>query len=174
MTIWWPRGRYFEMMTMVVLVVISWSPYDDHGHHSKMMTTSGVMVIILVECSPERSPERSPHSLWSSSIFFVSAIFWAKFSNAPAQPCRQIHGQLGLLSLLAAVKDKKTSLCLVWQFPPALSWWRFLPITTTLPWYWECFYIRPWGYVHINARCVCAKLCKTCRWSVISLNSWYG
>ena len=64
---------------MVVLVVILWSSYDDHGHHSKMMTTSGVMVIILVECSPERSPERSPHPFWSSLLFFPYAFFGGNF-----------------------------------------------------------------------------------------------
>ena len=150
MTIWWPRGHHFKMMTMVVLVVILWSSYDDHGHHSKMMTTSGVMVIILVECSPERSP----HPFWSS--LFCLCIFFGEFSNAPAQPWR--HGQLRFLSLLAAVKDKKRACALFGNFLLVWVGGVFLPITTTPRWYWECFHIRPWGYVHINAPCVCAKL----------------
>jgi hypothetical protein len=69
------------MMAMVILVVILWSSYEEpwHGHHSKMMTTSGAMVIILVEWSPERSPERSPHPFWSSLFFLFVQFFFGNF-----------------------------------------------------------------------------------------------
>ena len=65
------------MMAMVILVVILWSSYEEpwHGHHSKMMTTSGAMVIILVEWSPERSP----HPFWSSLFFLFVQFFFGNF-----------------------------------------------------------------------------------------------
>ena len=154
MTIWWPRGHHYKMMTMVILVVIPWSSYDDHGHHSKMMTTSGDMVIILVECSPECSPHS--FKVKDSVCLF---LFFLEFSNAPAQPCRQILCHSGLLSLFAAVKGKeKTATAFCGYFLLVSVDGIFSPVTTTPHWYWECFDTRPWGYAHINARCICAKL----------------
>ena len=102
---------------MVVLVVILWSSYDDHGHHSKMMTTSGVMVIILVECSPERSP----HPFWSSLFVLFVHFFWGIFKcTGPAMTTWPIKIPL----TVSGSEGQKTSLCIVWQFPPGLSWWR--------------------------------------------------
>ena len=150
---WWPYDDH-------AVIILKWWPWSfwwsSYGHH---MTT---MVII-----PKWWP---PVGLWSSfwsnahqnahqnahhipfgqvCFFLLVSFFKEKFSNAPAQPCRQILGQLRFLSLLAAVKDKKRTCALCGNFLLVWVGGVFLPITTTLRWYWECFDIRPWGYVMI-------------------------
>ena len=121
--IWWPYDDHVvivKMMTMVVLVVILWSSYDDHGLDSKMMTTSGVMVIILVECSPERSP----HPFWSSLFSLFVPFFGGIFKcTGPAMPTNTWPIKM-IPPTVSGSDGQKTNLCIVWQFPPGLSWWR--------------------------------------------------
>ena len=121
-------------------MVIIWRPWssfqnDDHqwgyGHHFGRMLTRTLTRTLTT-------------SLLVKFAFFFLCIFWGEFSNALAQPCRQILGQFRFLSLLAAVKDKKRTCALCGNFLLVWVGGVFLPITTTPRWYWECFDIRPW------------------------------
>ena len=158
MTIWWPRSHHFKMMTMVVLVVILWSSYDDHGHHSKMMTTSGVYGHHFGRMLTRTLTRTLTTSLLVKFVLFCLCIFFGNSQMHRPMPWRQILGQLRFLLTVEWQWRTKDELvhCLAIS-----SWFELVACFCLSPRRADMgnfFDIRPWGYVHINAPCVCAKL----------------
>ena len=136
-------GRHFEMTTMVILVVILWSliiwrPWSSfqnhdhqrgHGHLFGRIPFGQVCFFGLFLKFQTRQPSPADKHL---ANWDSSHCWWQWRTKNELARCVAISSWFGLVTFFAYHHHPR--------------------------WYWGCFNIRLWRYVHINARCVCGNL----------------
>ena len=135
------------------LLVIIWRPWssfqnDDHqwgyGHHFGRMLARTLTRTLTT-------------SLLVKFAFFLVHFLGGIFKcTGPAMPTNTWPIKIPLT--VSGSEGQKTNLCIVWQFPPGLSWWRVFAYHHHAALILGMFWHKTLRYVHIKAFCVCAKL----------------